>query len=457
MPPAFLPPAALPPARRPRPPAAAAARRGAPTCRAARRGPTRRGVLAAAAAAAAAAATSAARPADAFPSVASSEWAVLAASAEGRPKIRQGRGAGVADRDAFTVYEVKSTEDVTLAPLSLSEALGEIGDRGVDTVFLGEHHHSYVDRITQARIVDALFRANGRRRPVAVGLEMVQMRFQPVLDAYVAREIDELALYSDTEWDARWVWPFEQYLPLFRVARNLSIPLLALSPDSELLARVRARGDLAEAADLFPGGDFRRLDVPDPAFQAYVNANILRSYAAHVRARVLQGAPSFNAFYDSRVVRDEAMAARADAYLAANPGGLLVSVLGIDHVKFPAFGVPGRLARRAAARADAAAADAARAAAAATGTAGPLGAPGRAPRPALCVKTVILNPTAVDAYNEDDGALMLDLPLGRARAPEPIADYLWFSSHVDVASKPRRASRRPGAGLPYVEELVNGQ
>ena len=53
---------------------------------------------------------------------------------------------------------------------------------------------------------------------------------------------------------------------------------------------------------------------------------------------------SFRNFLSGRILWDEAMASRAAAWTRANPGGLLVGLVGADHVKFR-NGIPGRYAR----------------------------------------------------------------------------------------------------------------
>jgi Haem-binding uptake, Tiki superfamily, ChaN len=220
-----------------------------------------------------------------------------------------------------------------------------------------------------------------------------------------------------------------------RAARKMGVPLVALSANAELLANIRKPGGMVAASAAFGRGAFQRLSSTDPGFQSYVNATLLPAYAAHVRAGLLPGKPSFDDFYADRIVRDEVMAFTADAYIATHPDALLVCLLGIDHIKFPRYGVPGRLARRAADREAAAAV-------AANGTAGAL----QKSNP-LDIKTVLLNPTATDAYNQDDGGLMLDLP-GRHSA---VANLLWFSSELDGTPV---WPERKGWHLPAVEELV---
>jgi Haem-binding uptake, Tiki superfamily, ChaN len=54
----------------------------------------------------------------------------------------------------------------------------------------------------------------------------------------------------------------------------------------------------------------------------------------------------FRNFFSGRILWDEAMANSAFAWTRQNPGGLLVGLVGADHVKFR-NGIPGRYARMA--------------------------------------------------------------------------------------------------------------
>ncbi|CAN8069221.1 unnamed protein product [Agarophyton chilense] len=271
-------------------------------------------------------------------------------------------------------------------------------------------------------------------RPLAVGLEMVQTAFQPALDAFIAGRLSELDLYLRTQWESRWVWPYELYLPVLRACRRLSIPLVALAIDSDALTNLRAAAAAAAAPPAAPVSDASALQmrthVADPAvfaammresaFKTYVNECITPSYAAHYKLGLLSEATNFNTYFTTRMFRDEAMATAAVRYLVANPSTTLVCLLGADHVKFE-YGVAGRVRRQLAAR-----------------------------RPsAPLLTTVMLNPGPPDAYNPSDGSLKLEMPVGDT--PLPIADYLWFSSPADA--NPRRQIKR--RVLPPIERLTS--
>ena len=75
-----------------------------------------------------------------------------------------------------------------------------------------------------------------------MGLEQVQIKFQSALDDYIAGIISLAEMRLQVDWDRRWIWPFEGYEPIFTVARELNIPLIALNVNSEDLALVEKGG-----------------------------------------------------------------------------------------------------------------------------------------------------------------------------------------------------------------------
>jgi len=118
--------------------------------------------------------------------------------------------------------------------------------KGGGALWLGEHHNSVADHQLQASIlrliVDTRDKESTTRRPVALGLEQVQVQFQPVLDDFVAGKMTLQEMKKQTEWDRRWTWPFEAYQPVFEAAQELNVPLVALNVNSEDLALVEKNG-----------------------------------------------------------------------------------------------------------------------------------------------------------------------------------------------------------------------
>lgn len=60
-----------------------------------------------------------------------------------------------------------------------------------------------------------------------------------------------------------------------------------------------------------------------------------------ISGEVLEQEMPFRNFFSGRILWDESMASMAYGWTASNPGGLLVGLVGADHVKFDK-GIPGR-------------------------------------------------------------------------------------------------------------------
>lgn len=354
---------------------------------------------------------------------------------------------------SYTIFSVipTSVSDVNLDPISFTEAIDDT--LSSTALFLGEHHNSLVDHALQARILEAL----QAQRKIVVGLEMIQQPFQGVLDKYVAGEIDELDLYLNVEWDSRWVWPYESYLPVFRLCKKYKIPLIALSMSSETLSKLRSENGIMnltpEEMRTHIGNPTVFSDISkDPAFKRYISECITPSYATHFRMGLLRETANFNAFYTSRVLRDEAMATRTVRAICAHPDALVVCIMGSDHVKFQ-YGVTARVQRQL------------QALQAQKQVAHDITAQMKSGTSTSKVgndvdkfkmTTVMLNPGPADAFDPKDQSLKLEMNVGDDAVP--IADYLWFSTIAEA--KPRRKIRRENTRtktwvLPPVEKLTN--
>jgi len=236
-------------------------------------------------------------------------------------------------------------------------------------LWLGEHHNAARDHLAQVDIIRKLHASKRKGesssittqddKALAIGLEQVQVQFQPILDAYVDGSISIDEMRKNVEWNKRWTWPFEGYRGIFETARELKIPLIALNVDSEDMSKVEAGG--------FPNlpREKRQKYIIDPEgfaafakpgkFKCYVNYVIYPSFVMHERMGLLQytmtgekldEAMDFKKFFSGRILWDEAMASRAYRWTKENPNGLLIGLVGADHVKYRA-GIPGRYDRMA--------------------------------------------------------------------------------------------------------------
>jgi uncharacterized iron-regulated protein len=146
--------------------------------------------------------------------------------------------------NTFKAYQVVPDASASLSPslvsLDPNNFLGaEMLSKG-GALWLGEHHNSAKDHLLQAQILRTVHKKHAG--PTAVGLEQVQIKFQPVLDDYIKGKISLNQMKMGVEWETRWTWPFEAYEPVFTTARELGIPLIALNVNSEEMSLVEKAG-----------------------------------------------------------------------------------------------------------------------------------------------------------------------------------------------------------------------
>jgi len=246
-----------------------------------------------------------------------------------------------------------------------------------DVVLVGEHHNSKEDHRLQLSLLSEFAKAgsvNDQAGRLVLGLEQVEQRFQPVLDAFVAGDIGLEELYVKTEWATRWVWPFKLYAPVLSLARDLGYDIVALNTELELQRQVPLGGldvlSREERQTLVPDATGFVSTTQLPGFPDYVNSVIMPSYDTHARSGWLDAEPAKRSgaeplaqpqgqakagdppaskptpgnFFAARALRDEAMCVPIARRLAQRPKARAIVLVGADHVKFE-YGMSVRMAR----------------------------------------------------------------------------------------------------------------
>eukprot|EP00536_Pseudo-nitzschia_multiseries_P003985 jgi/Psemu1/318295/estExt_fgenesh1_pm.C_640003 len=264
--------------------------------------------------------------------------------------------------DAYYITPVENYVRSKLDKIDSRKFITQLATQSRGSVWLGEHHNSLSDHNFQATAIREVHRERQQHRrlkdtPMAVGLEQIQTQFQPVLDAYTSGRISLDEMRTLVQWDRRWSWPFEKYQQIFEVTKDLGIRLLAINVDSEDLVFVEKEG--------YPGLPTKQLHkyIKDPVgfaefvktseFKTYNDYVIKPSYELHQRLGLLrytvmgeqmESEMTFGRFLSGRILWDEGMASSAFSWCADNPDGLLIGLVGADHVKYE-NGVPGRFSR----------------------------------------------------------------------------------------------------------------
>ncbi len=202
-------------------------------------------------------------------------------------------------------------------------------------IYIGELHDKAEDHAVQYRLMRLLY---DRHPSIAVGMEMFQYPYQPVLDDWTNGRLDETNLRRRSEWDRRWGFDYALYRPILDWTRARAIPVLALNAPSEITRTVASEGldGLSEAqrAELPP------LDMEVEGHRAMV----IEALGEHAHGD--DDPVALERYYTAQVVWDETMAERvAEAVERSDAPSRLVVLAGAMHVR-GGFGIPSRASRR---------------------------------------------------------------------------------------------------------------
>ncbi len=215
-----------------------------------------------------------------------------------------------------------------------------------DVVFFGETHDDEETHRAEYALLSAI---GARRGKVVLSLEMFERDVQPVLDAYLAGQIDEAAFRERSR-----PWPnyATDYRPLVELAKAKGWPVIAANVPRPLASMV-SRGGLA-AVDTLTNG--RRAlvarDLQCPKDKYYENFVEVMGGGHATGPQPTTAAPSpmqgmTDLFYQAQCIKDETMAESIVAARdKAGAGALVVHYNGSFHSDY-SLGTVARVARRA--------------------------------------------------------------------------------------------------------------
>ena len=207
-----------------------------------------------------------------------------------------------------------------------------------DVIYLAENHNSLEDHQAQLEIIQHLY---GQNPDIAIAMEMFQRPFQPILDRYLAGEINETELRQQTEYDTRWGYDWEYYAPIIRFAKTHQIYLLAINTPTEITRKVAAGGLVSLSGD-----DFRyippvaEIKTDNQQYRAAMQ-QIFNQHAAQKHGN----SDGFNNFFAAQVLWDETMADAIANFKKTNPQSQIIVLVGEGHVNYN-YGIPDRVIRR---------------------------------------------------------------------------------------------------------------
>ncbi|GFO62911.1 ChaN family lipoprotein [Geomonas paludis] len=187
------------------------------------------------------------------------------------------------------------------------------------------HHELQLDLL---RLLDA------GKRPLAIGLEMMQSDSQQALDDWVAGNLGEPEMQQVFE--RNWT-DWQMYRDIFLFARDKHIPMVALNVPLAIVRKVSRDGFAAltpEERKGLPAGTSCDLANPQVAFLK----KTFRMAPHHQ-----QNGRKFDFFCEAQTVRNSGMALNIIRYREKEPGRTLVVLTGVWHaVK---YAIPDQLQR----------------------------------------------------------------------------------------------------------------
>ncbi|XQU08919.1 ChaN family lipoprotein [Halomonas sp. LY9] len=186
-------------------------------------------------------------------------------------------------------------------------------------VLLGEQHDAIDHHRWQLHTLAGL---HALREDLVIGLEMLPRSAQPVLDQWVAGQLTEEALLTESHWEEAWGFDAELYLPIFQFARLQQVPLIALNIAPELRQRLSQEG-----FESVPAQQRHAIPPPLPASSAY-QERLTEVFDQHAMGQ--ENPAMLERFTQAQLTWDIAMAHRlADV---AKDGTLAVGLMGLGHV-----------------------------------------------------------------------------------------------------------------------------
>jgi len=122
-------------------------------------------------------------------------------------------------------------------PLSPAEVMGMM--RGKDYILIGEGHRNVCDHKMQQQVLGELTSSNV---PLAVGLEMVAVDMQPILDDFAQGQIEMDDLEEELQWKTKWGYSYSLFRGLFEIARRNSLPVAGLNVPTRVTRKITREG-----------------------------------------------------------------------------------------------------------------------------------------------------------------------------------------------------------------------
>lgn len=216
--------------------------------------------------------------------------------------------------------------------VTAAQMIGIAGDARI--VYVGETHDNPASHRLELQVLKGLAERHPGRQ--VLGMEMFVRSQQPVLDRWVAGELDEKSFLKESRWFENWKMDFAHYRDLLIFARDNKIPIIALNAEKSMLAALRGKSPAELSAE--ERAKLPEMDLSDP----YQRAMAAAIFGGHSHGKM-----GVEPFIRAQTLWDETMAESVAGYLTSREGRdkHMLVVAGGNHVSY-GFGIPRRVFRR---------------------------------------------------------------------------------------------------------------
>ena len=212
----------------------------------------------------------------------------------------------------------------TASVASRQQLIADLAETRV--IYVGESHTNPSHHAIQLEIIRALWHTTPH---LAIGMEMFDHTYQPVLDQWSAGKLDETTFIEQTHWYANWRFDFGLYRDILEYAKEKGLRVIALNVPFHIPGKISVGGIASLTQD-----DRRHLpetiDTTDDDHRAYVE----KIFKMHT----IRGRENFEYFYEAQCTWEDAMAEA----VAENMGSdKMVVLVGNGHITRK-FGIPNR-------------------------------------------------------------------------------------------------------------------
>jgi len=209
-------------------------------------------------------------------------------------------------------------------PVAYADLLADLA--AVRVIYIGERHTDLAHHEIQLQLIRDLA---GIHSDMAVGMEMFDFTYQPVLDQWSAGSLEEPDFLEKVQWYANWRFPFSLYRDILTFIKNNNLRVVGLNVPFYIPSRVRVGGidNLLESDKIYLP---QNIDTTNEAHRAYLEPVFKHHH--------FRGNANFEYFYQAQCLWEDTMAASIDRQLEDD---VMVVLAGNGHIIYK-FGIPAR-------------------------------------------------------------------------------------------------------------------